>query len=336
MNNLRSLPLAAIQANPAVQQRVQGTSEEVVRQYAEEMSAGDDFPPVVVFSNDEVTYHLADGFHRLQAHRLAHPDKQEIDCEFYPGGSDDALLFACGANASHGLRRTNADKKKAVLQLLKSERRQWSDRDIARQCKVSHTFVGKIRGHLETLPDESKDAGDLELHALARPETSATDPSASALDRSRKVKRGGASYNMKTAAIGSGSPRRSPCENAKSIPPLTSLAWSEASEAERVKFVRDVGAREIVDAFRLIAPGFSILDWAWQRSRQDERQSFANEHRDEFKALANPSGYVTAAEPARAQTDTSPGLGSLEDPSAIPNSQRRGNPDFSVKTRSGE
>lgn len=48
-----------------------------------------------------------------------------------------------------GLRRTNADKRKAVKTLLKDEEwSQWSDREIARQCAVSNDMVSRYRRSL--------------------------------------------------------------------------------------------------------------------------------------------------------------------------------------------
>jgi hypothetical protein len=67
----------------------------------------------------------------------------------YEGTQRDAILHAVGANANHGLRRTNADKIKAVLTLLKdSEWRQWSDTEIAKKCRVSQPFVSNKRKEL--------------------------------------------------------------------------------------------------------------------------------------------------------------------------------------------
>jgi hypothetical protein len=136
-SELRRIPLAAIRIDPSVQQRVAGTSPQVVEGYALAMRDGDEFPSPIVFSTDGLIYHLGDGFHRVEAYRLARPDAHEIECEVHRGDHDDALLFACGANASHGLPRSNSDKRKAVLALLRSEKwSHWSDREIARQCKV--------------------------------------------------------------------------------------------------------------------------------------------------------------------------------------------------------
>ncbi len=55
-------------------------------------------------------------------------------------------MFSLGVNSTHGLRRSNTDKRKAVMTLLQdSEWSQWSDRVIAKQCQVSPTFVAKVR-----------------------------------------------------------------------------------------------------------------------------------------------------------------------------------------------
>jgi hypothetical protein len=98
---------------------------------------------VVVFYDGE-TYWLADGFHRVSAASRA--GLTDIPAEVREGGQRDALLHACGANLTHGVRLTILDKRYAVRILLDdTEWSQWSDREIARQCGVSHPFVAKLR-----------------------------------------------------------------------------------------------------------------------------------------------------------------------------------------------
>jgi ParB-like nuclease domain len=283
-SSLRHIPLVAIKVDSSVQQRVVGTSQEVVEEYALAMRDGDQFPPLIVFSTNGLTYYLCDGFHRLDAYQLAHPDADQIACEVRPGDHDDALLFACGANASHGLPRSNSDKRKAVLALLSSEKwSHWSDREIARQCRVSHPFVSKLRNeYLETLPDEE------EVLVAPAAETAPTNVPVMLPSRRRTAIRHGKSYTMKTARTGFTRATSSRLTNVEAKPQLTSLAWSMAPEVERVKFISGVGGREILDTLKSISPGFSLLNWAWKAAGQAERQEFAREHHEAIISLSNP------------------------------------------------
>ena len=117
--------------------------QQVVSDYAVALKEGAKFPAVVVF-HDGLEYYLADGFHRYLAHVQA--GRTEIEAEVKNGTLRDAILYSLSANDSHGLRRTNADKRKSVMTLLEDDEwKQWSSSDIARACKVSHVFVIKLR-----------------------------------------------------------------------------------------------------------------------------------------------------------------------------------------------
>jgi hypothetical protein len=99
---------------------------------------------------------LADGFHRLHASRAA--ERAEVECNIVHGTRRDAVLYSVGANTSHGLRRTNEDKRKAVLTLLKDDEwAQWSAREIAKVCAVDHRFVDRLRDSLGIIPSEKSD-----------------------------------------------------------------------------------------------------------------------------------------------------------------------------------
>ena len=117
--------------------------EHVVNEYRLDMMAGDHFPPLVVFSHNG-SYYLSDGWHRIAAAEQI--GLSEIECAVKPGDVREAILYSCGVNADHGKRRSNGDKRRAVNKLLKDPQwAEWSDSEIARQCKVSHPFVGKLR-----------------------------------------------------------------------------------------------------------------------------------------------------------------------------------------------
>jgi hypothetical protein len=141
----RDVPLAALASGEDTQARVH-LDPEVVADYAEAMLEGATFPPVVLF-HDGACYWIGDGFHRIEAARQV--EQTTIPAEVSPGGLREALLYACGANRTHGLPRTNADKRRVVEVLLEdAEWATWSDNHIARHCGVAVSFVGRIRSAL--------------------------------------------------------------------------------------------------------------------------------------------------------------------------------------------
>lgn len=125
--------------------------DDTVSEYAEDMLLGDVFPPVIVFF-DGAQYWLADGFHRVAAAKQA--QFTEILAKVNQGNQRDAILFSTGANAEHGLRRTNSDKRRAVIRLLRDpEWSKWSHEEIARQAVVSPAFIRKIINQITELPN---------------------------------------------------------------------------------------------------------------------------------------------------------------------------------------
>ena len=147
-DKVKELSLSRILAHQEVQARV-AMNEETIEEYAEAMRNGDKFPPVVVFCDDgRSSYWLADGFHRYHAAKQI-ANKWSLPAEIREGGKREAILLAVGANASHGLRRRNIDKRNSVLKMLKDEEwSQYSDREIARQCRVSQPLVSRLRADL--------------------------------------------------------------------------------------------------------------------------------------------------------------------------------------------
>jgi hypothetical protein len=138
----KTMNLNALRIDGGTQSR-QEINQEVVADYAEQITSGSEFPPVTAFY-DGVDYYLADGFHRYFAHKKA--GKASINVDVITGTLRDAVLHSVGVNALHGLRRTNADKRKAVLTMLDDlEWQDWSNSEIARQCHVSAPFVSNLR-----------------------------------------------------------------------------------------------------------------------------------------------------------------------------------------------
>lgn len=164
--------LDAIKRDGGTQTRI-GLNLETVNEYAEALRDGAVFPDIVVFY-DGADYWLADGFHRYEAHKEA--GATQINCDLRQGTRRDAVLYSVGANATHGLRRTNADKRRAVETLLRDEEwAKWSDREIARRAGVSDRFVNGIRKEM---------------------------PSANGSQIERTVERNGTTYTQNTSNIG--------------------------------------------------------------------------------------------------------------------------------------
>jgi len=141
-NESNSIPvlLQEIVVDLAIQARV-AMSQTVVREYEQRMKAGDEFPPLTVFTI-EGKHILVDGAHRLEAAKRC--GCQQIACIVQPGTRADAIKFALGANRGHGLQRTNADKRKCAEIALR-EFPGLSDGAIAELCGVSDRFVAKLR-----------------------------------------------------------------------------------------------------------------------------------------------------------------------------------------------
>jgi hypothetical protein len=90
---------------------------------------------------------LVDGFHRVAAAKQA--GITELPFTEKSGTYREALLFSLGVNSIHGLRRSNEDKRKAVMTLLNDEEwSQWSNREIAHRCGVSKHLVNTLRNQI--------------------------------------------------------------------------------------------------------------------------------------------------------------------------------------------
>lgn len=124
----------------------------VIAEYAEALARGDQFPPVVAFGTEESAY-LADGWHRVHAAIQAGADA--IAADLRSGGLEAAIWFSCGANAAHGLRRSNQDKRTAVERAL-VQRPDLSNSDIARHCGVDEGTVRNRRMVLESASEIPK------------------------------------------------------------------------------------------------------------------------------------------------------------------------------------
>lgn len=143
--SVTTLKIKSIRKNGGTQPRAE-LNKDTLKDYKESWLNSAEFPPITVWYDGE-NYWLSDGFHRLESAKMA--GLKEIRAEVRQGTQRDAILESVGVNAEHGLRRSNADKHRAVETLLNdSEWEKWSDREIARRTKTSAPFVSKIRSEV--------------------------------------------------------------------------------------------------------------------------------------------------------------------------------------------
>ena len=172
-----NLAISAIRTDGGTQPRAQ-IDMMVVLEYSQAMQEGAAFPPVTVFY-DGSEYWLADGFHRLNA--AMQLEQVTIEVDVRQGTRRDAVLYSVGANSQHGLRRINADKRRAVETLLRDEEwARWNNSEIARRCAVDE---GTVRNYRAALSSEIPK-----------------------IDTGRLVERNGTTYTMNATNIGHSPP----------------------------------------------------------------------------------------------------------------------------------
>ena len=144
--------------------------KDTVKQYSESIKSGATLPPITVYAKEGSSrYILADGEHRILALQML--GKKTIGCEVKEGGVPEARRHALGANAEHGLRRTDKDRRRAVnIAFDDPQFDELSNRDIAKICRVSHSLVNNMRNELR-----AGDGGNISTDALDSQELSDSD-----------------------------------------------------------------------------------------------------------------------------------------------------------------
>jgi hypothetical protein len=119
-------------------------NQAVCDEYAERMKAGEKFPPVDVFFDDE-NYWMVDGFHRGRAHDMARPG-EPMECNVHRGSLADAQWYSYSVNKTHGIRRSNEDKQRTIkLALAHPAAVDKSNVQIAEHCGVDEKTVRNHR-----------------------------------------------------------------------------------------------------------------------------------------------------------------------------------------------
>ena len=148
---LVQFPLKHLIRDERCQMRVE-FDEGYAQELAEVRRAGVQLPAVDVFQTERPRGYLADGYHRARAEELAFGPRAQVLANVHPGGLREAILFAAGANARHGLRPRPEDVRKAVATLLTDpEWGQWSGREIARRVGCGRDLVDRLKDQLAEL-----------------------------------------------------------------------------------------------------------------------------------------------------------------------------------------
>jgi hypothetical protein len=202
---VKDIPIELIRLDGGTQIRDCATYQTKVDEYALAMTEDAEFPPLIVFWDGE-EYWLADGFHRLWANNLFMQETKmpgiDVPCEVLEDSQRDAIIFACGVNAGHGMPRTVPDKQNAVRTMLKNplvalneDGVPWSDWQISRICKVDHKTVARHRADIAAELAKSQDSGDGHLgNSLDSGESGGTHLGNSLDSGERKVSRGGTTW----------------------------------------------------------------------------------------------------------------------------------------------
>lgn len=165
-----------------------GLNVEIVKEYKHDMENGDRFPPLQVMYDGE-HYWLYDGFHRLAAMQEMHHAYYAgpVEVTVHQGTLADAQWQSFAVNKGHGLRRTNADKERAVKAALRHPNgAQMSNSAIARHVGVDDKTVAVYRHQLEVTSEIPKS------------------------DKRTYTTKHGTVAVMDTAKIGQGPPKRTP------------------------------------------------------------------------------------------------------------------------------
>lgn len=259
---MKKLNLNAIRIDGGTQARVE-IDTNAVSDYAEAAKVGIEFPAIVVF-HDGADNWLADGFHRYHAHKQA--GKASILADIRDGTVRDAILFSLSANCTHGLRRSNADKRKSVQTLLAdTEWAEWSDRKIAEACGVTHPFVANLRRPQEvvtvTTPRPEKQPGEVvtvttrkpakepkrELHVVA-PEPDGEDQLAEAQHTITELAQENEQLRDKLAVESLMEPEHAKTQTADTISELRHRVKALEAEVDALKVSRDTYMREAGEA----------------------------------------------------------------------------------------
>ncbi|MDO9542936.1 MAG: hypothetical protein Q7J98_11535, partial [Kiritimatiellia bacterium] len=160
-----NIKIASIEQDISIQCRA-AIDTGVVNEYAQRMTENDKFPPVDLYGSEEQCW-IGDGWHRVMAAKQI--GTVDIPATLHAGGRSEALKHALGANALHGHRRSNADKRRTVEIALR-EFPKLSNVQIGKLCGVDDKTVAAHRtGRVGNSEPEKRTGADGKEYPATRP-----------------------------------------------------------------------------------------------------------------------------------------------------------------------
>ena len=149
---MKNLKIVDITMDVGIQPRFK-LDLDLVKEYAEKMRDGENFPPPVVFCDGSHNY-LSAGFNRVMA--LKSNGHVEIECEVINGTFEDAQDYAWKSNNDHGAPLTAEEKREIIRKALKTKKySESSNNELAKEFKISSMTVSRVRIAMQ---EESKEA----------------------------------------------------------------------------------------------------------------------------------------------------------------------------------
>lgn len=199
--DIQQLDLNLIELSGGTQSRA-GFDEATLAEYVSAWERGVQFPPIEVYFDGEY-YWLSDGFHRVVSRKRAKVPNSTIAAVIHQGARRDAVLASVGTNATHGLKRTNADKRRAVMTLLRDpEWATWANTAIAEACGVDETLVRTVKSELSSVKPKMADEALAKKNGVDVGTVLEAKSQVSSLPEKRTARRNGRSYTVKTSQIG--------------------------------------------------------------------------------------------------------------------------------------
>ncbi|MBW4648929.1 MAG: hypothetical protein KME06_09525 [Kastovskya adunca ATA6-11-RM4] len=199
--------------------------EETLQEYKRAWENGITLPPIDLFF-DGLNYWLGDGYHRLTSKEQR--EEKTIAANIYQGTQRDAVRHSLQANSRHGLPRSAADKRRAVIRALKDEEwSQWSNVEIGRLCNVDEKLVRNIKIELMKLTSDKPKEEIAQKNGVEIEDLQIAKERVENAPQKRKATRNGKTVQMNTTNIGESSKSKAD-EKEQEMP----AAWLETGDFE--------------------------------------------------------------------------------------------------------